>query len=50
MGKPSLHVGDQWRRPFLSFSKANLRIKAAQFGLDAIQLSDPFDAVFGNRC
>ncbi|TCU09605.1 hypothetical protein EV132_1245 [Rhizobium sullae] len=42
--KPSLHVGDQRRWPFLPPGKTSRRIKATQFGLNPIQLADPFEA------
>jgi hypothetical protein len=48
MNKPSLHIGDQRGRPFLSRRKASLWIEATQFCLDPIQFTDPFDAVLGN--
>lgn len=50
MDEPSLHVGGKRCRPFLPPSKTSLRIKAAQFGFDPVQLADPFYAVLGNVC
>jgi len=48
MDEPSLHVGDERRRPFPSSGKSSLLIKTTQFGLDPIKLSDPVNAVLGN--
>lgn len=50
MREPNLHVDDKRCRPFLSPSETGLRIKAAQFGFDPVQVSDPLDTVLGNGC